>query len=360
MLLNHIKVPIFFTTFLFVFIACDNSSTGSKEDSGPIPSENLEAVLSYTMENENGGPKGQTLLIWHDGEILLEEYSENFDGQQLHNIWSGSKSFAGLLAAIAVQNGLFTFDTALGELIPEWNPESERGKITIRQLLNLTSGIETASIGDTNQTAEEWLAADMEFETGAKFTYGPTPFYILSWIFMEVFEINPVSYLNDNLFSPLGLVRGDWSNVDLIYPNLSFGARYPALDWLQVGIMLMNKGSLNGNVIIEENLLNDLLTPSETNPGYGITFWLNTPVGQQKRSALSLPGHAKSQSTSKMISDLMPDDLFMMSGAFGQKLYICPSLNLVIVRYGVFLVGGISDEQFFLRLMEGVDQNTLE
>lgn len=352
-----IAIPLGSLLFL---TGCDTSSNSAEVQDEPIPKENLEAARSYAMENENGGPKGQALIIWHDGEILLEEYRDNFDSQQLHNIWSGSKSFAGILAAIAVQNELFTFETTLGKLIPQWDPDSERGKITIRELLNLTSGIETAPIGEANQTANEWLSAEMEFERGSTFTYGPTPFYILSWIFVEVFDINPVSYLHDNLFSPLGLVRGDWSNVDLIYPNLSFGAKYPALDLLQVGIMLMNKGSLNGNLILEENLLNDLLNPSETNPGYGITFWLNTPVGQQKRSTLSLPGHAKSQSTGKMISDLMPDDLFMMSGAFGQKLYICPSLNLVIVRYGVFLIGDISDEEFFLRLMEGVDQSDLE
>jgi CubicO group peptidase (beta-lactamase class C family) len=275
----------------------------------------------------------------------------------LHTIFSGSKSFAGILAAIAVKNNLFTFDTTLGELIPEWDPESERGKVTIRQLLNLTSGIETASAG-TVQTAEEWLAVDMEFERGSTFAYGPTPFYILSWIFVEVLGIDPIEYLDDHLFSPLDLRSGEWDNMDFFYPNLAYGARYPALDWLQIGIMLMNEGTLNGDEIIPEDLLNELLTPSETEPGYGVTFWLNTPVGQQKRSVNNLPEHAKNQNTDKMISDIMPDDLFMKSGFLGQKLYVIPSLNIVIVRFGVISV--FTDEEFFLRLMDGVDQSSLE
>ena len=349
-----------FLLLLLFFTGCDDSSTGPEDENGAIPLENLEAARQYAFENENGVPRGRALIIWHDGEVLMEEYrGENFNGRQLHTLFSGSKSFAGILAAIAVQNELFTFDTTLGELIPEWDPESERGKITIRQLLSLTSGIETAFAG-TVQTAEEWLAVDMEYERGTTFFYGPTPFYIFSWIFVEVFNIDPIDYLEENLFEPLGVVRGEWANMDLFYPNLAYGAQYPALDWLQIGIMLMNGGSLNGTEISREDLLNELLAPGQVNPGYGITFWLNTSVGQQKRKAINIPEHAKNQNTDKMISDIMPDDLFMMSGLFGQKLYVCPSLNLVIVRYGLFLAGGINDEEFFSRLMEGLDQSILE
>lgn len=350
--------------FLLVSITltgCDDSSTSSGPyfGDGPIPLKNLEAAWEYVMKSEDGDPIGMATVIWHDDEILLEGYARNFDGQQLHTLFSGSKSFAGMLAAIAVKNGLFTFDTPLGELIPDWDPESERGKVTIRQLLSLSSGIKTASAG-TNQTAAEWLAADMEFERGSTFVYGPTPFYILSWIFVEVLNINPIDYLEEHLFNPLGVVRGNWFITDGKYPNFAYGANYPALDWLQIGIMLKNHGTMNGSEIIPGDLLDQLVTPSEANPGYGITFWLNTPIGQQKRSAMDIPGLSKSQVTTKIISDIMPDDLFMMSGLFGQKLYICPSLNLVIVRYGVIVVGDISDEEFFSRLMNGVNQTTLQ
>lgn len=340
---------------ILILSACDNSSTDSDIDEGIFPAENLENTRQYALE-EN---RGRALIVWHKGEVIYEEYGENFDGRQLHPIWSGSKSFAGILAALAVKNGLFTFDTTLGELIPEWDPQSERGKITIRQLLNLTSGIETTGIGNT-QTAEEWLAADMAYERGTTFTYGPTPFYVLSWIFVEVLEINPVDYLNSQLFRPLGLVRGEWSNMDLIYPNLSFGANYPALDWLQVGIMLMNNGTLDGTEILPLALIQQLLTPTEVAPGYGITFWLNKPINRDGEFAMRIPGTASAQDSDKLISDIMPEDLFMMSGAFGQKLYICPSLNLVIVRYGVVFLGNMSDEEFFSRLMDGVDQAALE
>lgn len=358
MILKHL-LSAALLLLLLLFTGCDNSSTGPGEDNAVIPSENFESARQYAIEDN----PGQALIVWHDGEILYEHYRGQFNGQELHPIWSGSKSFAGILAALAVKNELFTFDTTLGELIPDWDPESERGKITIRLLLNLTSGIETdnvGSIGDPTPTSERWLAADMEFERGSTFTYGPTPFYILSWIFVEVFGENPIDYLDKHLFSPLGVVTGEWSNVDFKYPNLAFGGNYPALDWLQIGIMLMNGGTLNGTEIIPHELMNELLTGSEANPGYGVTFWLNKSGSRPKMADAEIPGLAKSQNTERLISDIMPDDLFMMAGAFGQKLYICPSLNLVIVRFGVVLAGDISDEEFFSRLMDGVDQSELQ
>ena len=104
-----------FLLLLLFFTGCDDSSTGPEDENGAIPLENLEAARQYAFENENGVPRGRALIIWHDGEVLMEEYrGENFNGRQLHTLFSGSKSFAGILAAIAVQNELFTFDTTLG------------------------------------------------------------------------------------------------------------------------------------------------------------------------------------------------------------------------------------------------------
>ena len=46
-------------------------------------------------------------------------------------------------------------------------------------------------------------------------------------------------------------------------------------------------------------------------------------------------------------SDWLPEDLFMAAGAGKQRLYVIPSLKLVIVRQGAFLGSrGFSDAEF--------------
>ncbi|MCC5943044.1 MAG: serine hydrolase [Balneolaceae bacterium] len=344
-------VFILFTLSLFIF-GCDNTSSDT-DISGLFPAENLENARQYAMEET----RGDALIIWQSGEILIEDYAANYTGNTEHLIFSGSKSFAGLLAAIGVKNGLFTFDTPLGELITPWDPESERGQVTLRELLNLTSGIETAPVG-ASQTASQWLGADMEFERGSTFRYGPTPFYIISWIFHQEFNTNPITYLNEHLFTPLGLVRGSWTNVDNRFINLSFGGSYPAYDWLQIGQMLLNRGTLDGHEIIPPNIFDELLRPSVAAPGYGITFWLNGQSTVNKQFEEQLPADLQNQASgNSLISSSAPDDLFMKSGLFGQKLFIVPSLDLVIVRFGApqlssTIPSTFNDDRFFSILME--------
>ena len=346
----------FFSLFLFVLIlaSCDSSSSDTSEQYGIFPAENLDRARNYALADQNSA-----LLIWHDGGLILEEYRFS-NPKTAHPIFSGTKSFAGILAAIAVRDGLFTFDTKLGDLIESWDPETERGSVTVRELLNLTSGIETAPVGAfQGQTPEVWLNAPMAFERGTTFVYGPTPFYLLANIFIDTFSINPANYLNEHLFDPLGLSRPVWQiNLAGSIPNLSFGAFYPAFDWLQIGLMLLNNGTLNGTTIIPPDIFSELLQPGYAAPAYGITFWLNKPVVPGTDFYNRLPGGTGISGDGFLISSAAPADTYMKSGAFGQKLYVIPSLDVVIVRFGP--VGEFfSDHQFFTRLMQGVEAPTI-
>lgn len=342
---------LFYTLILplFLFPGCDTNSPDPPETIGMFPAENLDAAQTYALDDR----PGLAFIVWQNGEILTQSYRQDYNSQTLHWIFSGSKSFAGLLAAIAVKNGLFTFDTTLGELITDWDPESERGKITIRQLLNLTSGIQTENAG-TLQTEHEWLSADMVFPRGSMFIYGPTPFYIFSWIFHEELGLNPIDYLNEHLFQPLGISKGEWLMVDNRFINFAFGGNFTALDWLQTGILLSQNGLYNGQQLIPEHLLQELKTGTAANPGYGISFWVNGQSGADKRFVSELPDHVSKQISSRVISNHAPADLFMMSGLFGQKLYIVPSLDLVILRFGAANFE-FDDDEFFRILMDDVE-----
>lgn len=359
----YIRLLVLF--LLILLYSCDTTETEEDPKIGIFPAENITDALNYAL-NLSGTDTNQNgrfaLVIWQNGELLVEEYRvgtevDNFNGSTPHTIFSGTKSLAGIMAALAVRDGLFSFDTTLGELIDSWDPESERGKITIRELLNLTSGIETAPVSSLlDQSRDLWLNAEMAYDRGTTFVYGPTPFYILTMIFVDTFSISPVTYLNDELFTPLGLTPPTWRfnlfQEDL--PNLSFGVSYPALQWLQLGILLANGGTLNGVEILPESIFNELITPTDAAPAYGITFWLNKDVDPNSTFAAGIPGEAEIDLQTRLISDRLPDDAFMKSGAFGQKLYVIPSMDLVIVRYGPLGGPAFSDYEFFERLMKNI------
>lgn len=342
-LINRFIVILLISGSAWFFVGCDQQDAFTDRDNGFFPQSNLNSAKELALVPG----RDSALIIWHKDRLVLEEYTGQLNRLKKHPLFSGTKSLAGIMAALAVRDGLFTFDTPIGDLIDGWDPHSERGSITIRELLNLTSGIQTAPAGQIlGQSRNVWRNLSMEYEKGTTFVYGPTPFYIMTMIMIDHFGIDPVVYLQENLFQPLGLTEPDWQfslGTHEEFPNLSFGAIYPAFDWIQLGILLLYGGSLDGISIIPTDIFSELLIPSDAGPNYGITFWLNTPIGNQN------------ENQSRYISSHLPSDAFMKSGLFGQRLYIVPSMELIIARFGPILGSEYNDHEFFRRLLNDMN-----
>ena len=90
---------------------------------------------------------------------------------------------------------------------------------------------------------------------------------------------------------------------------------------------------------------------------YGLTWWLNRQIDPALRSTI-VPLTASSDI--EFGANGVPDDLFMAAGAGGQRLYIVPSQNLVVVRQANKIVLSLlrkkhkySDKEFLKRLFTG-------
>jgi len=132
---------------------------------------------------------GISLVVMHDGEIIFEDYGNGGFPEWSHELASGTKSFSSVLAAAAAQDGLLTFDENVSETIKEWKGDARKSKITIRQLLNLTSGLETGGERGNVPTYEEALKAPAMHDPGTRFTYGALPFQVLASSWAENFPI---------------------------------------------------------------------------------------------------------------------------------------------------------------------------
>jgi CubicO group peptidase (beta-lactamase class C family) len=107
--------------------------------------------------------------------------------------------------------------------------------------------------------------------------------------------------------------------------------------------LILQQGEREGQQILSSELLAECFVNIETNPAYGLTFWLHDEVG--------IEGAAPRPSF--VLSDLTPDS-YAAAGAGSQRLYIIPSLDLVIVRFSALgrrdmdasSTGRFSDEEF--------------
>ena len=98
------------------------------------------------------------LVIAVDGSIAVARAGPGRELTQPHALYSGTKSFWGIAAAAAADDGLLDLDEPIGKTIGEWPAGERRSAVTIRQLLTLTAGYAFGGLGNAVPTVERALA----------------------------------------------------------------------------------------------------------------------------------------------------------------------------------------------------------
>src|SRR5881392_40734 len=91
------------------------------------------------------GKLGVSMLVMQNGRTVFEHYANGGSARGRWPIFSGTKSFWGIAALAAVHDGLFKLDDPVADMITEWKSDPRKARITVRELLSQTDGIEAAS-----------------------------------------------------------------------------------------------------------------------------------------------------------------------------------------------------------------------
>lgn len=316
------------------------NAADSKADSKAelrVTLKNCQAAAAYSAQ-----ASGLSMLVIEDGKVIFEDYPNGHTASEPHELASGTKSFTGLCALAASEDGILTLDEKVSSTITEWQGDPKRENITIRELLSLTSGI-TSATGMAPPYAQA-LQAELTAKPGEKFQYGPAPFQVFGELMVRKLkanketkdsketkdtEVTMVDYLKRRVLDPAGIHVGLWRKGRDGMPLMPQGAAFTAREWAKVGELVLNGGMAGGKQIIQSENLKTLFVGSPANPMYGLSWWLNRPMDDQLRSSIR---------TLTMASDLrygapgVPNDLVMAAGAGKQRLYVIPSMKLVVVR----------------------------
>ena len=112
---------------------------------------------------------------------------------------------------------------------------------------------------------------------------------------------------------------------------IAVGLSTTARDLARFGLMIQAGGRWGDEVVLEDiNFIARMLSPSQTlNPAYGLLWWIN---GQE----FALGAGSKATRSDGKLIPTAPDDLVAMQGAGDRKLYLVPSLNLIVSRLGFY------------------------
>jgi len=289
----------------------------------------------FAVTGRGGVPDTRALLAVQRGRLVLERYAEGFSADASFRSWSMAKSVAQALLGILVREGRLSLDAP--SPVPEWRAKGDpRGAITLRHLLQMTSGLDN---GDDGTGPESFVArlffGDLSVDTaaaaaqvpllhapGTLWAYSTGTSQILSGILARELgggREGVRSFLERELGGPVGatslLLEFDAAGTPL-------GGGYAwatARDWARLGMLYLRDGVWEQRRILPESWVDfsRSVAPARNNGTYGAHFWVNAEPADDQFQPLR--GGI---------------DAFEMSGNAGQFVVIVPDRDLVIVRLG--------------------------
>lgn len=282
------------------------------------------------------------LLVWEKGRMVEERYSRDAGPAYPENIYSITKTLSALGVLMEAGRGRLKLDQPLGEVIPAWSKDP-RGKITIRMLLQQTSGLDPGYAalygGKLHDKRARALSLRLHTLPGTTFRYGPSHYEVMEAVIGEKVRPSTQAWLEGSLLGPLGIELRDWRKDGQGRPYFSAGAFLTARDLLKVGHLVRKRGWQWIIPIIPGRLVGEVTEGSGANAMYGMGLWLNRQstrpdsIERDAEEALAA-GLSRSQWSASCLSKAAPPDLVAMVGSRGQRVYISSSRQLVIVRLG--------------------------
>lgn len=262
-------------------------------------------------------------LVIQNDSICYEKYFQGFEQASPVASFSMAKSITSILIGCALEDGYIkSLDEPITHYIIELQNKPGFEKITIKHLLQMTSGIEfnESYFNPLSDAAAFYYGTDLKkcvsnlkilHEPGIKFKYMSGNSQLLGFILHYALKGKSVTqYLQEKLWTPLHMeYDASWSVDDKNQIEKTFCCvNAPARDFAKIGRLMLNKGNWNGQQIVSEYWVKES-TKIDTTQGsawfYQHQWWFPSNKGD-----------------------------FMAKGFLGQYIYVNPAKNVIIVRLG--------------------------
>ncbi|WP_240673166.1 serine hydrolase domain-containing protein [Aequorivita ciconiae] len=277
-------------------------------------------LTSYMDSNRIKG-----IIVLQDGNIKLEKYADGIDEKTLWTSFSMAKSVSSMLLGVALKEGdIKNMDDRLERYIPEFLGH-DYGKVTVRQLLTMTSGIAwNEDYEDPNSDVaqmyqqpcvnrEDHILTYMKplkfvYEPGTHWNYSTGETDLVGILIQKATGKSLSEYLSEKIWQPFGMehcaywLADECSNLNIGGSGLSASLR----DYSRLGLLMLNRDVQDEKNIFSKEWLDDatsLLYPvNDQGDGYGYLWWR------------------------------FKDGNYAAVGIFGQMIYVNPDKNLVIAQ----------------------------
>ncbi len=291
------------------------------------PPEALNALFDYAESQRSTG-----VVIVHQGQLVAERYWDapstarfrtalagtTEDGRTLEDVASVQKSVVSVLVGMAVDRELLALDEPVSRYLGAgWSRAGDETEVTItvRHLLTMTSGL-TPGLERERAPGEHWR-------------YNTRAYSVLLPVLEAATGRDIGTLTRAWLTDPLAMKESGWRPRAWVTADEDANTQgfvTSARDLARFGLFMLHGSRWDGETpLVDPDYFAASIRPSQTlNPAYGYLWWLNgQPVGQ--------PGD---RNFAPSLVPPAPSDLYAAQGALGRKVYVVPSLDLVVTRLG--------------------------
>lgn len=285
-------------------------------------------------------------VVIRHGRIMLQVERGNSAVKDSRRVASVSKAICATVLAIASEESLqgrtprrMTFADRAFDFIPAAQPLSDprKAEITVRQLLNHTSGICPEATRAGNDGSWDYIlghsgderTAELAFDPGTGCGYSTHGLVHASLVCETVTGKPYDEYAVAALFRPLGIESWWFQYYDggTIGRRPSHGLGMPARELARIGYCMLHNGRWNETQVIPAWFVEETALPSHNVTTPELRWGLNPAVFTL---GWELPAKHFPESQKHIAG--IPADARYKPGSGGQLLAFVPSLDLVIAR----------------------------
>ena len=298
-------------------------NTVAPESQG-IRSDNLTRMVRHIEENNLAI---HSIIIYKDGTIPFEKYFDPYNKSFTHNLKSTSKGVISALVGIAVREGYIeSLDESVHSYFPEYELSDPKiSEITIRDLLTMSSGLRWNENGlnsmytffVSKRIVPRVLKLPVVAEPGSTFNYNTGLTHLLSAIISRASGKSTLEFAEQYLFRPLDINNVHWDqDRNGVYIGGSELFMTPRA-MTKFGVMYLQNGMYSGQQVVPVEWIRESTTTQiegsfhGARVQYGYLWWLE--VGNQ------------------LFTYLDDENAFLAMGTHGQRIFIHPDLNMVVV-----------------------------
>ena len=285
-------------------------------------------------------------LVIHQGKIISEQYFNGMQPHYRHLLQSVSKSLTSILAARFIGKGVLDLNAVCGEYLSEFK-DSAYGDATLQQLLDMTVAVDytedyhrpDAHIS-IHETAAGWrvhskdaYAPESQYEFfptlkhkpgenhGDTFHYVSANTDILGWILERVTNTRFTELFGQEIWQHMGARENAAMLVDPWgAATASGGFNITLRDLGLFGLLMLNKGQIQGRQLVPQAYIEDTLTNGDN------AAWLK---GKGDGLADFYPNGSYRNQFWVTGND---HNAYFCVGIHGQYVYIDPTADVVIVK----------------------------